>query len=254
MPLGWRMLEKFSLDGVARAVQDSWAVRQRFLAWRRKRENGALDRQLVANYLAHARPAKLHIGCGPNILDGWLNSDFYPQSANVFHLDATRPFPLPDESFDYVFSEHMIEHVPYSDGAAMLLECHRVLKPDGRIRISTPDLRFLVDLYGEKRSELQSRYIDWSTRTFVENAPGSDAVFVINNFVRDWGHAFIYDEKILGAALNRAGFTNVSKFELNKSDDPALCRLENESRMPEGFLRLESITLEARKPLNPAPA
>ena len=63
------------------------------------------------------------------------------------YLDATQTFPLPDCSFDYIFSEHMIEHVTYQNGKRMILECYRVLKPGGLLRISTPDLSFLVDLY-----------------------------------------------------------------------------------------------------------
>jgi predicted SAM-dependent methyltransferase len=168
----------------------------------------------------------------------------------VLELDATQNFPFKDGIFSCVFSEHMIEHVPYAGGAAMLKECQRVLAPGGTIRISTPDLRFLIDLYlaGDRRSALQNDYIKWATDTFVRNAPGYDPVFVINNFVRDWGHLFIYDEKILRFSLEQAGFTNVTRQELNASPLEALRNLEFEPRLPSGFLRLETMTLEATKP------
>ncbi len=203
----------------------------------------------VERYLAEHATRKLHIGCGDNLLGGWLNSDFPARSNAVLSLDATETFPFQEGTFDYVFSEHMIEHVPHAKGAAMLAECHRVLKGNGKIRISTPDLRFLVELYicGDRRSELQERYIKWATDSFVRGAPYYDPVFVINNFVRDWGHLFIYDEKTLRASLERAGFTGIVRRDLNQSPEAALRGLEFERRLPEGFLQLETVTLEATK-------
>ena len=106
---------------------------------------GLVDRQLVKKYLSQNDIRKLHIGCGNNILDGWLNSDYYPHSAAILHLDATQRFPLGNDEFDYIFSEHMIEHVSYLQGLQMLIDCFRILRTNGKVRISTPDLSFLID-------------------------------------------------------------------------------------------------------------
>lgn len=144
----------------------------------------------------------------------------------------------------------MIEHVSYSNGLSMLMECHRVLKNNGKIRISTPNLQFLVDLYRPDKSELQKEYIKWATDNFFKDAPYYDDTFVINNFFQQWGHLFIYDEKTLQATLEKAGFTDIQRCELNESQNEHLKNLENEKRMPEGFLKLESLTLEGTKVIN----
>jgi hypothetical protein len=60
-------------------------------------------------------------------------------------------------------------------------------------------------------------------------------------------HQFIYDEKTLRAAVERAGFKKVARRELNESDAAAPRALEDTNRMPERFLRLESFTLEGTK-------
>jgi predicted SAM-dependent methyltransferase len=214
-----------------------------------KRQFGRRDRILFGSYMrGHASP-KLHIGCGTHILSGWLNSDYRPNSPNILHLNAAEPFAFKNDQFSFIFSEHMIEHVPYLGGHLMLSECFRVLKPNGILRISTPDLFFLIKLYGGERSQLENDYINWATTTFINYAPYHDAAFVINNFVRDWGHQFIYDETTLRTSLERAGFTNVTKCELNQSEHKELTNLENVDRMPGGFLKLETLTLEATKPL-----
>ena len=117
----------------------------------------------------------------------------------------------------------------------------------GKIRISTPDLCFLLELYKADKSDFQKEYIRWSTETFIPDAPYDDAIFVVNNFVRDWGHLFIYDENTMQYALRKAGFSQITGCPLNASDDEVLRNLENEERLPPGFLRLETMTFEATK-------
>ena len=206
-----------------------------------------VDQSIKQRYFSTFEVRKLQIGSGNNIIDGWLNSDFLPYSHNVLHLDATKKFPFANDTFDYIFSEHMIEHVTYSDGMAMLNECHRVLRNNGTIRITTPDLQFLIDIYGDDKSEIQREYIKWATDCFIQDAPDAEDTFLVNNFVRDWGHMFIYDEKTLRSSLERAGFSDVVRCEINESRHEDLRGLENETRMPSGFLALESVTLEGTK-------
>jgi predicted SAM-dependent methyltransferase len=222
--------------------------RSRQLRWYLEHRFSGRDRRCAQRYLIRSPVAKLHIGCGKNILSGWLNMDYLPLSREMLYLDARRRFFFTDKTFDYIFSEHMIEHVSYGDGLRMLAECRRVLKPSGRIRISTPNLAFLVDLYRDAGSDRQRDYIKWACRTFIEDAPEDTEVFVINYFVRSWGHRFIYDEKTLRNAMTTAGFANIVKHGLQESEDPVLRDLENEDRMPPGFLSMETITLEGTKP------
>jgi len=141
----------------------------------------------------------------------------------------------------------MIEHISYRDGLNMLGECHRILKRRGKIRISTPDLAFLIELYRADKSSLQQQYVVWANRTFVQHAPEDNEVFVINNFMRDWGHTFIYDVNTLATAMENAGFTDISKHNLRQSKYDALCDLENLKRIPARFLELETMTLEGTK-------
>ena len=129
----------------------------------------------------------------------------------------------------------------------MLTESFRILRKNGTIRISTPDLSFLLDLYRSDKSDRQLAYIKWATDNFIPSADYYDETFVVNNYVRDWGHQFIYDEKTLRSALVKAGFTHITKHDLNQSNEEPLRNLENELRLPAGFLQMESLTLEGKK-------
>lgn len=208
-----------------------------------------LDRRILARYLATHQIRKLSIGSGDNIEGDWLNTNYLAglRQRGVMHLDARDPFPLPDDSFDYVNSEHMIEHVDHRYGISMISECYRVLKPGGRIRITTPDLAFLVELLKPNRTDLQNRYIAWAHESLPDE-PEASPTAVFNNFVRNWGHRFIYDRETLEGDMRRAGFVDCIWLPLNESPDPNLRGLEHPERMPDGFLALESMTCEAVKP------
>ena len=228
------------------AASRNWLLR-RFLRGFRP-----ANARVIRRYFLDHDVRKLHLGCGGNVLDGWLNTDVLGRGRrDVRYLDAAGRFPFGDECrFDYVFSEHLIEHFSLSMGLAMLEECFRVLKPGGKIRITTPDLRFLIDICREDKSAIEREYVDWVVK---RSSPPSrfrsvpSEAFVVNTFMRSWGHRFIYDERTLSLALASTGFSDVTRCELNASDDEALRGIENASRLPRGYLALESMTLEATK-------
>ena len=189
---------------------------------------------------------KLHLGCGRNILGGWINTDYNTAKfSGSDYLDVTKKFPYDNNSVDYIFSEHMIEHISYQDGKFMLEESFRVLKSGGKIRISTPDLKFLIKLYNEDKTELQKRYIEYSFKEY--KLDGNSDTFVINNFHRDWGHIFIYDEKTLKSLFESIGFFDLKCYGLMESDDEELMGVEHIIRQPDGFIQLESFTVEGTK-------
>jgi predicted SAM-dependent methyltransferase len=204
------------------------------------------DERLRTDYLQKTTTPKLHIGCGWRLLDGWLNTDL-ELIPDVMEMDATQRFPFGDGTFQYVYTEHMIEHVPYPQGIYMLRECHRVMRNGGVIRVITPDLAAMMRLYGGDLSADQKKYLSWFCQTFVpaEYPPG--AVSTINAMFRLWGHQFIYDEATLADAMRAAGFSSVTRWSLGESDHSDLQDLGNEQRYPEGMLNCESLTLEGRK-------
>jgi predicted SAM-dependent methyltransferase len=220
-------------------------LRARFAAARGRR------RELIEAYLRGHAVRKLQLGTGRNVLPGWLNTDVFDveRSGEIAYLDARAPFPLPDATFDFVFSEHMLEHLSYADGLRCLQECLRILKPGGRIRIATPSLDRLVSLFATNRSEVEERYLRWAVDTWVPDTGAHLPGFVLNNFLRDWGHRFVYDRQTLAHALTTAGFVDVREFSVGRSETPELAGLEAHGKaIPPEFNELETIVLEARRP------
>jgi SAM-dependent methyltransferase len=188
---------------------------------------------------------KLHIGCGNHPIAGWLNTDLNPCHPVIGRMDATQPFAFAESTFDRIFSEHQIEHITRLEGRAMLSECYRTLKPGGRIRVSCPNREFIKMLIeAPELPALAAQYVDWSCGLLgLKNAAA-----VGRNLDTGFGHRFNYDAPDLAAALGEAGFANVTWHRIMESDDPELRGIEHESRMPPGFLQLETMTAEAEKP------
>lgn len=192
----------------------------------------------------------MHIGCGRNLFAGWLNTDIAPVHGDAAYLDATRRFPFADDTFDCVFNEHIIEHVPFECGQVLLRESLRVLKPGGKIRISTPNLRNIASLISDTESEVRRNYIEVVSKKYVPANTARLAGFVVNNFYWDFGHYFVYDPDTLRFALTQAGFSNIVECELGVSSTPALDRLETHGGVVgDEINRFESMVFEAAKPV-----
>ena len=202
------------------------------------------SRYIINKYINNNEIKKIHLGAGNRKINNWLNTD-YGNKKIMPILDVTKKFPFDNNVFDYVFSEHMIEHIKYEEGLKMLSESYRILKPKGKIRISTPDLQFLINLYLGKNTQHHKEYVDWSKKTY--QLVSANKVEVINNYFQSWGHQFIYDKETIEDSLKKAGFKEIEFFRINQSNDTQLKNLENDTRLPENFLQFESLSVEGIK-------
>jgi predicted SAM-dependent methyltransferase len=193
---------------------------------------------------------KLQIGTGVNRLPGWLNTDLQPHDKGIAYLNATKRFPFDDDTFDAIFSEHMLEHITYEQGGFMLRECWRVLKPGGWIRIVTPDLKALLALYQPKRTAIQEKYLRWMTDRFLGGLGKYEPVFVVNLAMRFSGHQFMYDPELLEETLAEAGFKEIQKVLVGESNHEVFRGVDSHG----GFIedpeinQYESMAFEARRP------
>jgi len=91
----------------------------------------------------------LNLACGDFYLASpdWTNLDWYPHSKSVTKANLLRPLPYQNDSFDVIYTSHFIEHIPKAQVFDFFLECHRVLKPEGIIRIVVPDFENIAREY-----------------------------------------------------------------------------------------------------------
>jgi len=188
---------------------------------------------------------KLNIGCDRSFLRnrGWVDTDLVAHASHVRIFDARRRWPFADGSAEFVYSGHLLEHMTYPEGQSFLGEAYRVLGKGGRLRLTTPNLQTFARMLLEPHSKEYRPYLDYQRKFVLRATP----CFVVNLFLRAWGHTFLYDPSTLSEALSEAGFLDVTWHRCGESDQLELVGLEPVDRMPDGFYQLESMTAEAIK-------
>ena len=80
---------------------------------------------------------KVQLGTGSNLLEGWENREL--------DADIRKPLPYLDNEVDLILIEHVLEHITQKEAYNFFLECRRVLKVGGTIRIIIPDLKKIYE-------------------------------------------------------------------------------------------------------------
>ncbi len=140
----------------------------------------------------------------------------------VYHLNATKPFPYPDNTFLAVFSCHMLEHLYADQAQTSIAEMFRVLRPGGICRIVVPDLDKMVGEYDPEHPEIfLERMLEWSPGGAQKNM-----------------HHWHYNSKSLLGLLRGAGFKDAYQCRYRQGRCPDLELLDNR---PEESLFVEAV-------------
>jgi len=206
------------------------------------------DPGVIRDYLESHSIRRLQLGAGGNDPTEWLNTDIFPTVEEVY-VDATKPFPFPDGSFQYIFSEHMIQALPWEGGLAMLKECYRVLAPGGKLRVVSPNLAKFVQLLRENPDADEKRFMEAKMRFHGWPESPVTGAYIFNRQVRDWGHQFLYDPATLRKSFELAGFKQITEYRIDEKTDPVFRQVEIRTRNEGSDLWLinswESMAFEA---------
>ncbi len=128
-----------------------------------------------ANYLSRELGTKI-IGIDKNLR--------IPEGEEVIFLpvlSSALQLPYPNNSFDFIFYHHVIEHVP--DARTSLLEIDRVLRPGGLLYIGTPNRHRIIGYIGayqvSTRRKIRNNIVDYKARLMgkFSNEQGAHAGF-----------------------------------------------------------------------------
>jgi SAM-dependent methyltransferase len=170
---------------------------------------------------------KVNVGCGLSVTGDWINLDgslnaliagwpfialkmlfrasgsrqWFSQEQftsilrnhRFVHHEVRYGLPFADQSVDYVYSSHFLEHLYREDAEGFLTESFRVLKTGGVIRILTPDLAEAIAAYEEGHKEE-------ALSTFFSGRVGMYGQ-----------HHYLYDYDILRDLLVSIGFAQVTR-------------------------------------------
>lgn len=82
----------------------------------------------------------LNLGCGGQVIDGWVNVDVEPSVPGAIHMDARDIGSTPAEVYDVIVAHHVLDMLTWKELVAVLAGCRHALRPDGVMRVSVADL------------------------------------------------------------------------------------------------------------------
>ena len=159
----------------------------------------------------------LHVGCGPqnkNGLKGFSSDDWQeirfdidPKVSPDIQGTLTDMTLVASESVEAIYSSHNIEHIFPHEVPLALAEFHRVLKPDGIVVITCPDLqvvceavaqdKLLEPLYESPAGPISPIDILYGHRGFIQQG---------NHFM---AHKCGFTYSALGSTFLAAGFKEI---------------------------------------------
>lgn len=169
-------------------------------------------------------PKKLHLGCGAHILPGWTNIDIYGRN---IQLDILKGLPLKNNSVNFIYHAHFIEHFDVEQNLRIFKDCYRVLNENGCLRILFPDLVKHCQIYLNKDLETLYKYKERGIIVFEsERFEFNLLTKWLNQVFYDFGHKFIYDFETIEAIAKKVGFREIYLVEQGKSEFKDLVNID----------------------------
>lgn len=165
---------------------------------------------------------RVNIGSGRKPVEGWINTDVVRQGH--IYLDGLQPWPIPDDSVDFVYADNVIEHITLPDTPAFLRHAFAAMKPGAVIRLATPDVEAVARQYLEN-GELARLGME---RNAERGNPMKYPVALIRQVYVGAKHylGFCHDYHSLSSELADAGFVGMRRAEAGLSEVPDLQGLE----------------------------
>lgn len=141
----------------------------------------------------------IHLGSGSNYIEGMTNVEGNLLRKKDLWLDLRNPLPFANESAEFVYCSHTLEHLYPDEAVRLLKEVRRILTATGVARIAVPSMEFALDI-------ASGRSTDLFPRSFKD--PLAQAV---NYLFCDGQHKYGYSQGLLEEFAEQAGFADVRK-------------------------------------------
>jgi predicted SAM-dependent methyltransferase len=191
----------------------------------------------------------LNCGSARGLFPGWMNTDLAhlkswddaeSEPGRIARIDGDRyflefdsrePYPFEDGSFEWVYSEHFVEHLDLDDVIGWLSEVRRLLKAGGHVRLSTPDLRLYIEGYLNPENGFFAEHRERLSRlrVFRETEVPDRPAWMVNQIFRRWKHKWIFDFDELRYAAECAGFdpAALERRSFGEGADPDVAALDS---------------------------
>lgn len=206
---------------------------------------------IIKEYISRPGAKLLHLGCGRNILPDWLNTDIHPTYGACF-LDVTQPFTFPDNTFDFVFTEHLIEALNPKRLKSVFTEIYRILKRGGVFRCTFYCSDIFKDL--DSANPAISEYCHLNVKEYSPMLYSNEldkytvTSLALNNLIHRFKSHNIYSSSSMQKLLGSIGFLNYSIFDIDESPHRELQNIHGHIFIHRLLYDTETMTFEITKP------
>jgi predicted SAM-dependent methyltransferase len=189
--------------------------------------------------LSGKQKLRIHLGCGDDIKEGWVNLDLRLDGPGpalqddletlFINYDIRLGLPIAENSCDIVYSCHFFEHLNYKEGVQLMRDCHRVLRPGGVFRFCLPNFKRAFEAYVKNDHKYFDSLLEmqWPGQlrdirnVLPEVEHGTESIVDYINYVvyQSGEHKCVYDEEKVMLLLRHIGFRQVAPSSFEASID-----------------------------------
>lgn len=185
---------------------------------------------------------KVQFGTGPGPQrNNWINFDSSPTlliqkiplighrltknkpkfDLNISYGDIIKGLPLKNNSVDYLFCSHILEHLSYQDFKKAILNSKSILKKGGHLGLIVPDLESYINIYIKEKisGKIANSSINFMKNTHLGLYETRDSIISrIKHAFSNSRHQWMWDEESLKNTLLEFNFKNITVHNTIKKD------------------------------------
>lgn len=156
------------------------------------------SRQRIAPNPRTDNTLRVHIGCGPIDIAGWVNIDARPFPHVHLASDSVALAEFSDGALGEIYLCHVLEHFSFAEVDQLLVTYQKKLSPGGVLRLSVPDFDLAIAAYRASGEDLE----------LIRMAlmGGQDYEF---NY-----HKSVFNRNLLTKLLDKAGFREIETWNV----------------------------------------
>jgi predicted SAM-dependent methyltransferase len=175
---------------------------------------------------------KLHLGSGSIYIPGFVNVDVDKRLKADVYDDISKLKKFTSNSYELIYACHVLEHFTHDEVPVVLKSWARVLKSEGEIYISVPDIDRIVKIYSDNWAHFQTR----------GNTPWIGLIYGGQTNKYDF-HKTGFNFNWLSSLLEDAGFHSIEEYP----HTPHPFGVEDASILMAPFSERFSLNIRARK-------
>lgn len=173
---------------------------------------------------------KINLCGGPVSIDGYIKID-KSSNADIVH-NLLKPLPIESDSVQIIVMSHALNYFTYEEAKFVVSEIYRVLRKDGIVRVSFPDLRIFAKAYVENDISFLFQKLPNGEDRFTGRTIGDKFIGLAYFYC---GQKYFFDFESAAEIFKDVGFKQIVRCGYRESEIPEIDKIDNRPELS-GYL------------------